>query len=663
MQSFTAGQPTESWSSVPAQHYVDAQGNSIDPQYYTTANEYSDYYSSVKELDIPDHQDFFMTPKQNALVTPANTSLLFYNSPLTAGTSPVPVEHNGLGIGIPGSSAGGGPMVMSNMDQHHSLMFQEVPNQSFHMSTDLSQMSVTPAALAQYSKMMNMHNAPVPPPHMPSSLTPKAPPSPGKVTKSPSKPKRQQQQQQQHRNSTSIDSTSLISTDVYLPPSTPSRRANNSSPTAGLIDPPSSPIASPYHGSDTLSGLVSLDESPARSPQKVMLMPPSGKLRLAAYDPYYTSPKPPQFSPTLDQFDQTPESASVPQFLNTPAQMHAMFMEQAPESMVSATPMSPTKPHRNAATYMSPVAGGALAPQFQYEPAASPSPSPQKPPKPTEQEVSDNLAWQPVITGPSNAASEAIIKSQSQASAQAHVSNRKSCLPPGKVDSYLKGPNAEGLFECLYDNCGKFFKRRYNLRSHIQTHLSDRPYLCDVCDATFVRPHDLRRHAKCHGEEKPYKCVCGKSFTRHDALQRHRARMICEGGIEVPGKPKKPAGKRGRPRKKLSDGSGSDDEDDEDEDDTEGTASMSSENTPSSYDGHYETQIAAGTTQFPSSGGGGGDSYQLYSSSANTVADPSGAGLDLKDKQAPYLDPAQEYGLYHPQQQLEAGYAEQAWPF
>lgn len=157
-----------------------------------------------------------------------------------------------------------------------------------------------------------------------------------------------------------------------------------------------------------------------------------------------------------------------------------------------------------------------------------------------------SVTWQPVLTAPSDNQSQAIIKTQQSLGKQ---SNRKSALPPGKVDSYMAGPNLSGLFECLFPNCNKLFRRRYNIRSHIQTHLCDRPYGCDICGACFVRPHDLRRHERCHKDERPFTCPCGKSFTRHDALQRHRIRMICSGGIEIPGRPKRVPAKRGRPRK------------------------------------------------------------------------------------------------------------------
>jgi regulatory protein SWI5 len=91
--------------------------------------------------------------------------------------------------------------------------------------------------------------------------------------------------------------------------------------------------------------------------------------------------------------------------------------------------------------------------------------------------------------------------------------------------AYIAGPDPQDhKFICLYPECGKRFGRKYNIQSHIQTHLSDRPYRCDVCRAGFVRQHDLRRHEKIHGGDKPFVCACKKSFARQDALTRHRQR-------------------------------------------------------------------------------------------------------------------------------------------
>ncbi|AOW05528.1 hypothetical protein B0I72DRAFT_135208 [Yarrowia lipolytica] len=156
------------------------------------------------------------------------------------------------------------------------------------------------------------------------------------------------------------------------------------------------------------------------------------------------------------------------------------------------------------------------------------------------------ISWLPVVTIPENTETEQIIEQQK-------VSNqpqpRKSGLPPGKLESFIHGPCEDGKFLCLYPGCGKKFGRRYNLCSHIQTHLADRPYSCSSCEASFVRQHDLKRHERTHAVVKPHICPCGKGFNRPDALNRHRARQICSGGIEVPGQPKPSPGKKGRPRK------------------------------------------------------------------------------------------------------------------
>ena len=87
------------------------------------------------------------------------------------------------------------------------------------------------------------------------------------------------------------------------------------------------------------------------------------------------------------------------------------------------------------------------------------------------------------------------------------------------------------------------FTRRYNVRSHIQTHLSDRPFGCQFCPKRFVRQHDLNRHVKGHIEARYSKCPCGKEFARLDALRKHQDRNICVGGNKnVISKPTKKKG-------------------------------------------------------------------------------------------------------------------------
>lgn len=44
--------------------------------------------------------------------------------------------------------------------------------------------------------------------------------------------------------------------------------------------------------------------------------------------------------------------------------------------------------------------------------------------------------------------------------------------------------------------CARRFSRPFNLRSHIMTHTTARPYACDECHWSFTRQHDLLRHKR-----------------------------------------------------------------------------------------------------------------------------------------------------------------------
>ncbi|KAK6543158.1 Metallothionein expression activator [Orbilia ellipsospora] len=124
---------------------------------------------------------------------------------------------------------------------------------------------------------------------------------------------------------------------------------------------------------------------------------------------------------------------------------------------------------------------------------------------------------------------------------------RASGISNDEISAYISGPEpADNKWVCLYPDCQKRFGRKENIKSHVQTHLGDRQFRCEVCKKCFVRQHDLKRHAKIHTGIKPYPCKCGNSFARHDALTRHRQRGMCIGAFE--GIVKKVV-KRGRPKK------------------------------------------------------------------------------------------------------------------
>lgn len=139
-----------------------------------------------------------------------------------------------------------------------------------------------------------------------------------------------------------------------------------------------------------------------------------------------------------------------------------------------------------------------------------------------------HLEWSPIIS-PNVKASRDVKKHIEQSTPK--KIKKTSLLPPGELDQYWDGPDGNKTYTCNFQNCGKKFTRRYNVRSHIQTHLSDRPFACSYCPKKFVRQHDLNRHIKGHTESKHCKCPCGKEFSRLDALTKHRERNICAGGL------------------------------------------------------------------------------------------------------------------------------------
>ena len=132
--------------------------------------------------------------------------------------------------------------------------------------------------------------------------------------------------------------------------------------------------------------------------------------------------------------------------------------------------------------------------------------------------------------------------------ARVKASVKESSVSNDEIAKYIAGPDPkDNKWVCLYENCNGRFGRKENIKSHIQTHLNDRQYVCDQCERDFVRSHDLKRHLKTHSNNKPFICRCGAPFARQDALTRHRQRDMCVGGYSgfVP-----KTTKRGRPPKK-----------------------------------------------------------------------------------------------------------------
>ena len=61
-----------------------------------------------------------------------------------------------------------------------------------------------------------------------------------------------------------------------------------------------------------------------------------------------------------------------------------------------------------------------------------------------------------------------------------------------------------------------------HLASHMNSHASERKYMCIQCGQTFKWSHSLRRHQRTHTKDYKYTCsFCPKSFSRKDHLAVH----------------------------------------------------------------------------------------------------------------------------------------------
>ncbi|MCJ1478396.1 hypothetical protein MMC13_007076 [Lambiella insularis] len=82
-------------------------------------------------------------------------------------------------------------------------------------------------------------------------------------------------------------------------------------------------------------------------------------------------------------------------------------------------------------------------------------------------------------------------------------------------------------FQCK--ECSKSFTRKFNLTSHMMSHVDDRRFACAECGRKFVRRHDQKIHEALHSKANKFVCRgrvnndkgCGREFTRASALKRH----------------------------------------------------------------------------------------------------------------------------------------------
>lgn len=142
---------------------------------------------------------------------------------------------------------------------------------------------------------------------------------------------------------------------------------------------------------------------------------------------------------------------------------------------------------------------------------------------PTEQEVQRSMtdrnpAPEPVQENVENVSTAAIEDPESGTASEAE---------PQYMPRHKRQRQTE--FKCQH--CSKVFKKRYNLKSHLNSHMNERPHVCKICDQQFARSADHKRHLRTHtGENKSTCRGCGKSFARADTLEKHyesRVGRVC----------------------------------------------------------------------------------------------------------------------------------------
>lgn len=111
---------------------------------------------------------------------------------------------------------------------------------------------------------------------------------------------------------------------------------------------------------------------------------------------------------------------------------------------------------------------------------------------------------------------------------QAHLENEKyDCEicnrkfnSQSSLDMHMRVHINGKKFSCSY--CKKNFISFDSLEEHVKKHCNCRPYECQYCGRRFIRPHEKVKHERIHTGEKPHVCqICGKSFRVSYCLTLH----------------------------------------------------------------------------------------------------------------------------------------------
>uniref|UniRef100_A0A182RMU2 C2H2-type domain-containing protein n=1 Tax=Anopheles funestus TaxID=62324 RepID=A0A182RMU2_ANOFN len=96
----------------------------------------------------------------------------------------------------------------------------------------------------------------------------------------------------------------------------------------------------------------------------------------------------------------------------------------------------------------------------------------------------------------------------------------RAAVPSGLRDHIRHRHTGEPPYEC--EECHKRFRSSAGLCAHRSLHRQDRPYTCTVCGSHFQRNDALRSHMMMHTGEQPFVCVhCGRKYRLRPSWAKH----------------------------------------------------------------------------------------------------------------------------------------------